>query len=123
MPLLDLFWAMMWFFLWIVWLWLLFAIFGDIFRSRDLSGWGKAGWTILIVLLPYVGVCIYLIARGREMADRSEQAQRDADYGWRTHGFDVPSAAEELATLARLRESGALTEDEFRVGKGKILAA
>jgi hypothetical protein len=74
MPLLDVFWAMLIFFLWIVWFWLLITVFADIFRSHDLSGWGKAGWTIFVVALPYLGVLVYLIARGRSMQERQRRS-------------------------------------------------
>ena len=70
MPLLDLFWTMLWFFLFFVWLMLLFRIFGDIFRSDDMGGWAKALWIIFVIVLPLLGVLIYVIARGRGMAER-----------------------------------------------------
>ena len=62
---------MLWFFLFFIWIWILFSIFSDIFRSHDLSGWGKAGWSIFIIILPFLGILIYLIARGKGMQDRS----------------------------------------------------
>ena len=71
MPLMDLFWSMLWFFLFFAWIWLLITIFSDIFRSHDLSGWGKAFWTIFVVILPWLGVLIYLIARGGSMQERA----------------------------------------------------
>jgi len=70
----ELFWSMLWFFLWIIWIWLLIVVFGDIFRSRDLSGWAKALWTIFVILVPYLGIFVYLIARGRQMQERSYDA-------------------------------------------------
>ena len=80
----DLFWSMLWFFLFFAWIWLLITIFADIFRSDDLSGWGKAFWTIFVVILPWLGVLIYLIARGGSMQERAmaqavaqEKAQRE----------------------------------------------
>ncbi len=80
----DLFWSMLWFFLFFAWIWLLIMIFSDIFRSHDLSGWGKAFWTIFVVILPWLGVLIYLIARGGSMQERAmaqavqqEKAQRE----------------------------------------------
>ena len=71
MPLLDLFWAMLWFFLFFAWIWLLISIFADIFRSDDLGGWAKAFWTIFVVILPLLGVLVYLIARGGSMQERA----------------------------------------------------
>ena len=65
---------MLWFFLFVVWIWLLVVVFGDIFRSRDLGGWGKALWTIFVIVLPYLGVFVYLIARGRKMSEHAAEA-------------------------------------------------
>ena len=79
MPLLDVFLTMMWFFLWVLWLFLLFRVIVDIFRSRDLGGWGKAGWLVFTIVLPFLGVLVYLIARGGKMADR-EVSQAQATY-------------------------------------------
>src|SRR5262245_43272712 len=70
MPLLDLFWAMLWFFLWVAWIWLLVVILMDVFRSDDMGGWGKALWTLFIIFVPFLGVLIYLIARGKGMSER-----------------------------------------------------
>lgn len=125
MPLFDLFWAMLWFFLWIAWFWILISIFGDIFRSDDLSGWGKAGWTLFTVFLPYLGVFVYLIARGSSMTERSQQQAVKIEAAQRDYIKSVASAGsatDELARLAQLRDSGALSEDEFQVMKSKVLA-
>jgi hypothetical protein len=126
MPLLDLFWTMFLFFLWVVWFWLLITVFADIFRSEDLSGWGKAGWVSLTVLLPYLGVLVYLVARGHSMQGR--QAQRQWEAAEVTASYlrgvaSAPSPTEELARLAQLREAGALTEEEFATQKARILVA
>jgi hypothetical protein len=126
MPLLDLFWTMFLFFLWVVWFWLLITVFADIFRSDDLSGWGKAGWVVLTVLLPYLGVLAYLVARGRSMQERQGQRQRQLEEATASYIRGVasaPSTTEELARLAQLREAGALTEEEFASQKARILAA
>ena len=127
MPLLDLFWATLWFFLFFAWIWLVITIFGDIFRSRDLSGWGKALWTLFVVFLPWLGVLIYLIVRGRSMEDRSVQAAAEREKATRQYvqsvaSDDGASSADEIAKLAELRNSGLLTEDEFAAQKAKILA-
>lgn len=127
MPLLDLFWATLWFFLFFAWIWLVITIFGDIFRSRDLSGWGKALWTLFVVFLPWLGVLIYLIVRGRSMEDRSVQAAAEREKATRQYiqgvaSDDGGSSADEIAKLAELRNSGLLTEDEFATQKAKILA-
>lgn len=126
MPLFDVFWAMLWFFLWVVWFWLLITVFADIFRSDDLSGWGKAGWTAFAVVLPYLGVFVYLIGRGRGMAERQQQRAAAAEIATRDYIQQVagssPSSAAELERLAQLRDSGVLTEDEFQAQKSRILA-
>jgi hypothetical protein len=127
MPLFDVFWAMLWFFLWVVWFWLLITVFADIFRSDDLSGWGKAGWTLVTVLFPYLGVFVYLIARGRSMTERAERHALEAEAAQRTYiqhvAGSAASSAAELERLAQLRERGLLTDDEFAAQKSKILAA
>src|SRR6516225_10159340 len=72
-PLLGVFWTMLWFFLFFIWIWILITVFADIFRSHDMGGWAKAGWTIFVVVLPFLGVLIYLIARGKSMQERAMQ--------------------------------------------------
>jgi hypothetical protein len=126
MPLLDLFWTILYIFLLFAWIWLLIVVFGDIFRS-DMSGWGKAGWTIFVILLPLLGVLIYLIAHGGDMQERSardaiavDQAQRD--YIRSVAGTSSSSTAEELSKLAALRDSGVISESEFDTQKAKLLA-
>ncbi len=127
MPLLDLFWATLWFFLFFAWIWLVITIFGDIFRSRDLSGWAKALWTLFVVFIPWLGVLIYLIVRGKSMEDRSMQAAAEQEKATRQYvqtvaSDDGASSADEIAKLAQLRNSGSLTQDEFDAQKAKILA-
>jgi hypothetical protein len=127
MPLLELFWATLWLFVFFAWIWLVITIFGDIFRSRDLSGWAKALWTLFVVFLPWLGVLIYLIVRGKSMEDRNVQAAAERDTATRQYiqsvaSDDGSSSADEIAKLAELRDSGLLTEDEFVAQKAKILA-
>jgi len=127
--------SMLEFFFFIIWLWLLFVVFGDIFRSRDLSGWAKALWTIFVVILPYLGVFIYLIVRGRSMHERSEQAAQAQDAAFRSYvqsvatpgggggGGDASAGVSaELSRLADLRDKGVISEAEFQQGKAKALA-
>lgn len=126
-PLLNLFLTMLWFFLFIAWLWLLFSIFGDIFRSKDLSGWSKALWSLFIIVIPLVGVLVYLIARGSSMTERTIEAQRQRDEQMQAYIRDVAttggsSTADELTKLAALRDAGTITADEFETQKAKILA-
>ncbi|MFA9431942.1 SHOCT domain-containing protein [Egicoccus sp. AB-alg2] len=125
MPLLDVFWAMLIFFLWIVWFWLLITVFADIFRSHDLSGWGKAGWTIFVVALPYLGVLVYLIARGRSMQERQRRSAYEMDQATRAYireAAGTTSTTDELARLAQLHDTGALTDEEYNTQKSRILA-
>jgi hypothetical protein len=127
MPLLDLLWTMFWFFLFIAWIWLLVVILTDVFRDRDLSGWGKAGWTLFVFILPMLGVLIYLIVRGDGMSERSERRamrwdQQPSDYASAPVIDGGASKADELDKLARLRSSGTITEEEFQAQKAKLLA-
>ena len=125
MPLFDLFWAMLWFFLFIIWIWLLIAVFVDIFRS-DISGWGKAGWTFFVIFLPYLGVFVYLIANGGKMQERSAAKATEAQAAQNAYIKSVADAgtstADQLATLSNLHDSGKLTDEEFAAQKAKLLA-
>ncbi|MFI9615241.1 SHOCT domain-containing protein [Streptomyces sp. NPDC052023] len=127
-PLLSMFWTLLWFFLWIMWFILLFRIIGDIFRDDSLSGWGKTGWLVFVIVLPFLGVFIYLIARGKDMGGREvkhAQAQQRAfdDYIRETAGgAGRPSSAEELAKLSEIRARGDITDEEFRRAKELVLA-
>jgi Short C-terminal domain/Phospholipase_D-nuclease N-terminal len=124
-PLLNLFWTMLIFFCWVLWFVLLFRIFGDLFRSDDLSGWGKAGWSILIILIPFLGVLIYVIARGDSMRKRDlerAQASQEAFGAYVKQTAGTSGTAEELTKLADLRTQGILTEAEFTAQKSKLLA-
>ena len=122
----QVFWSMLWFFLWIIWIWLLVVIFGDIFRSDDLSGWGKALWSIFVIVLPYLGVFVYLIARGHKIQEhhlQEAQAQEAAmrQYVQNVAGSGGGGTADELARLADLRDRGVISEDEFQGAKAKAL--
>jgi Short C-terminal domain/Phospholipase_D-nuclease N-terminal len=124
MPLLDAFLTMMWFFLWILWFFLLFRIIMDIFRSKDLGGWGKAGWLAFVIILPFLGVFVYLIARGHKMTERDvaqAQAQDQAFRAYVQEAAQETSSADELTKLADLRDRGVITEADFQEGKAKIL--
>jgi len=125
-PLLDTFLTMLWFFLWVMWFFLLFRVVIDVFRDDALSGWGKAGWLIFVLVLPYLGVLVYLIARGSQMGARAaaaaQQQQNSVDeYIRQTAGNGSVSHADELAKLSDLRTKGVLSEEEFQQAKTKIL--
>jgi hypothetical protein len=124
---LDLFWAMLWFFLFFAWIWLLITIFADIFRSDDLSGWAKAFWTIFVVILPWLGVLVYLIARGgsmqeRAMADAAAREKATRQYIQEVSSGGGASAADELEKLGKLQSQGVITAEEFAAQKAKLLA-
>ncbi|MFF3836556.1 SHOCT domain-containing protein [Streptomyces sp. NPDC001930] len=127
-PLLNMFWTMLMIFLWVLWFMLLFRVIGDIFRDDELGGWGKAGWTILVILLPFLGVFVYLIARGRGMGERELNRARQNEEQFRSYVRETAGTggsgghAEELARLAELKDSGAITEAEFAQAKAKVLA-
>jgi len=126
-PLLDVFWTMLEFFLWIMWFFVLFRVIADIFRNHESSGWNKALWLILVLILPFLGVLVYVIVHGsdmgrREVARADRQQQAFQDYVRHSAGPGGGSSADELAKLAELKEKGALTEDEYQQAKTKILA-
>jgi ABC-type multidrug transport system fused ATPase/permease subunit len=124
-PLLDLFWTILWIFGFIIWIWLLIMIFGDIFRSHDIGGWAKALWTIFVIVLPLLGILIYLIARGggmHERAARQAQQQQQAFEAYVRQSAGTTNTADELAKLVDLKSSGALTDAEFEAQKAKLLA-
>jgi phospholipase D-like protein/putative oligomerization/nucleic acid binding protein len=117
-PLLDVFLTMMFFFLWVLWIYLLVRVIADIFRSRDIGGWGKAGWLAFVIFLPFLGVFGYLIARGGEMADReSGQTQESA----RLHG-QADSRTDALAKLDDLHNHGAISDADYQRSKDKVLS-
>jgi signal transduction histidine kinase len=125
-PLLDIFLTMFWLFIWILWIFLVIRILMDIFRSDDLGGWGKAAWVIFIILIPFIGVLVYVIARGHSMQKRDIQSAQAADQAMRAYVQSAAgtstSAAEELGKLAELRDRGVLSPQEFEAQKAKLLA-
>jgi len=126
-PLLDIFLSTLYFFIWILWIMLLFWILMDIFRSDDLGGWGKAGWVIFVIILPFLGVFVYLIARGKSMGERQARDAQARDEQFRAYvkdaASDGQSQSDELAKLAGLHQQGVLSDQEFAAAKAKILAA
>ena len=123
-PLLDAFLTMFWLFIWILWIFLLIRVIMDIFRSHDLSGWGKAGWLIFVILLPFLGVFVYLIARGHHMTEHEISDAQKQDQAFRSYVRDAAAGdgqADQLSKLADLRDQGVITDAEFQQGKAKIL--
>jgi hypothetical protein len=125
-PLLSVFWTMLEFFVFIVWLFLLFKIIGDIFRTHDSSGWTKAAWLILVIILPFLGVFLYVIIHGKDMSERdlARAQQQDKEFQASVRQAAGPSGSnvDELSKLADLKEKGAITDPEFQQAKAKILA-
>lgn len=125
-PLLGAFWTIFEIFLWVIWIWILITVFIDIFRSPDLSGWGKALWFLFVLLIPLIGVLVYLIARGDKMHEHTAQAAQQQDEEVRSYikqAAGPPNTADQLAKLADLRDRGVITAQEFEQQKAKILAA
>jgi hypothetical protein len=125
-PILGLFWTMLWFFLWIAWIVLLFRVFADLFRNRDMGGWSKALWSIFVILVPFLGVFIYLIVHGRSMSERDFEQARAQEAAFRSYVQDAAGSgggtAEELSKLADLKERGVISDAEFQQQKAKLLA-
>jgi len=124
MPLLHMLWLMFLFFLMIAWIWVIIGVISDIFRSKDLGGWGKGLWSLFIIIIPWLGVLSYLIVRGAGMQERALHTIAAAEKIQRAYikeaaGF---STADELTKLADLRDKGVLTEEEFNSHKAKLLA-
>jgi hypothetical protein len=118
--------SMLYFFLFFIWIWLLIVVFGDIFRSHDLGGFAKAIWVIFVILVPYLGVLVYLIARGHKMSEHALQAAQAQDAAQREYIQSAvgaaPSTADELARLVDLKNQGVLSDAEFEQLKAKALA-
>ena len=121
----QVFWSMLYFFMFFIWIWLLISVFSDIFRSHDLSGWGKGLWTIFVIFLPYLGVFVYLIARGKKMHEHAIETAQAQDKAFRSYVQEAaaPSDADQLAKLASLRDQGVIDDAEFQRMKAKVTAA
>ena len=124
-PFLDVFWTMILFFSWVVWIWMMILILSDIFRRHDISGWAKAAWIVFMIILPFIGVLVYLIAHGKGMAERRAEDQKAAqasfdDYVRKTatDGGSAGSAGE-IERAKGLLESGTITQDEFERLEGE----
>ena len=123
-PFLDVLWTMILFFCWVAWIWLLIIIFSDLFR-RDISGWGKAAWVILLIVLPFLGTLIYVIANGKEMTERRVRDAKESQTQFDGYVRSVASeggSAGEIEKAKQLLDSGAITQQEFDQLKAKALA-
>ncbi|MCX4713035.1 MULTISPECIES: SHOCT domain-containing protein [Streptomyces] len=131
-PLLNVFLTMLYLFLWVMWFFLLFKVITDLFRDHSLNGWAKAGWLVLVILLPYLGVLIYLVVRGRSMHERDEKLAKDSEAAFRSYVRDAAASqggssggsdhVNALAKLAELKDKGALNAEEYEQAKAKLLA-
>jgi hypothetical protein len=118
-------WTMFVFFMWILWFWLLFTVFGDLFRRHDVGGWAKAGWTFFVIVLPFLGVFVYLIADGKGMAERNVEQAQAAQAQMDNYVRSVASsgnASDQIAQAKGLLDNGAITQTEFDQIKAKALA-
>jgi hypothetical protein len=121
----DVMWSMLVFFVWILWFWMLFTVLGDLFSRHDISGWAKVGWSAFVILLPFLGVFIYLIAEGRSMGERATQRAKSQQAQMDNYVRSVASSGsptDEIAKGKELVDSGAITQAEFEQLKAKALA-
>ncbi|QMU69122.1 SHOCT domain-containing protein [Streptacidiphilus sp. P02-A3a] len=129
-PVLEAFWMMLWFFLWIMWLFLLFRIVGDLFRDHELSGWWKALWLFGLLVLPFLGVLLYLIVRGRSMTERSVRSAQEKEQQFQAYVRQAAASeqsaggdsVEQLSKLSELKRNGDLSQAEFDQAKARLLA-
>lgn len=124
-PFMEIFWTMIIFFAWVAWIWMIVGIFTDIFRRHDASGWTKAIWTVFIIVVPFLGALVYLIANGSGMAERGAERSRRAEQQFAGYVQSVASSngsATELAKAKELLDSGTISQDEFNTLKAKVLA-
>jgi putative oligomerization/nucleic acid binding protein/phospholipase D-like protein len=122
----QVFWSFLWFFLFFIWIWLLIMVFADIFRSRDLGGVAKAIWVIFVILVPYLGVFVYLIARGHKMGEHAAQDAARQEAATKQYIQSVAatsSPADEIAKLADMKAAGTITDAEYEQLKAKALAS
>ena len=125
-PFMDVLWTMLIFFCWVIWIWMLLVILGDVFRRRDLSGWSKAAWTVFLIVLPFLAALIYLIRNHDGMTDRrirdAQVSQAHFDDYVRSVAKNGGGAAAEIEKAKQLLDSGAITQEEFVAIKAKALA-
>ena len=122
----DVMWTMFVFFAWILFFWMLFGVFGDLFSRHDISGWAKAGWTVFVIILPFLGIFVYLISQGKGMGERAQQRAQSQQAQVDNYVRSVAasgSPTEEIAKGKELLKSGAITQTEFDQLKAKALAA
>ena len=129
-PFLDIFWTMLIFFMWVIWIWILVTVLIDLFRRHDISGWGKAAWTLFVIILPFLGVFVYLITQGKEMAERRAEEMRASQASFDEYvrgvatapGGGGSGASDQIAKAKELLDAGAIDQAEFEQIKRKALA-
>ena len=124
-PFLDIVGTMLIFFAWVIWFWLLITVFSDLFRRHDISGWGKAGWTLFVIVLPFLGVLVYLIAQGQHMAERKAADAQASKAAFDDYVRDVAAKegpTDQIAKAKQLLDSGTIDAAEFERLKAKALA-
>jgi len=124
-PLLSVFWTMLLFFGFFLFLWIFIVVVMDVFRSHDMGGWGKAGWVIFLIILPVIGIIVYLIARGGSMHERQVAQMRQQEQEFRSYVQETAGGggtADELAKLADLKAKGVINDAEFAAQKAKLLS-
>ncbi|QUQ66216.1 SHOCT domain-containing protein [Kutzneria sp. CA-103260] len=125
-PMLDVLWTMLIVFAWVIWFWLLITVFADLFRRHDISGWGKAGWTVLVILLPFIGVLAYLIVQGGAMAVRREADAMQVRGQYDRQMRSVSAAggpADQIAKAKELLDSGAISTSEYETLKHRAMVS
>jgi len=124
-PFLEVFWTMLIFFCFVIWIWILIDVFGDIFRRSDIGGWGKTGWIIFVIILPYLGVFVYLIAEHKGMTERTLKQQEAAKAAADSYVRSVAGRSDPTQQIAKgeeLLKQGAITQEEFAAIKKRALA-
>ena len=131
-PFLDIFWTMLIFFFWVIWIWILVTVLIDLFRRHDISGWAKAAWTLFVIILPYLGVFVYLITQGKEMAERRADEMRASQASFDDYVRNVAGSgsgagggsgpSDQIAKAKELLDSGAIDQAEFDALKRKALS-
>lgn len=124
-PFLDVFWTMLVFFFWVIWIWILITVLIDLFRRHDISGWGKAAWALFVIVLPYLGVFVYLITQGGKMAERRAEEIRASQASFDQYVRDAAGTSgpsDQIAKAKELLDSGAIDQAEYDALKRKALA-
>ena len=125
----QVFWSMLWFFLFFIWIWILITVFADIFRSHDIGGFAKALWVIFVIIVPYLGVFVYLIARGHKMSEHAIESQQAAQAAFDSQVRAAAgtgggsSVADQLAKLADLKANGTIDDAEFQRLKSQLISS